>query len=274
MNLSLTEQLSYSTVRIECTYRDGSKGTGTGYFFIFKEQDDGTHVPVIITNKHVIENSLSGQLTFTNANDNNEPINDKYFNVKIDNFESYWKKHPDKSVDICAMPIQPFIAAAMQNKQKPFYVALPKTFIPSDDQVNDLSTMEEIIMIGYPNGIWDKFNNKPIFRKGITATHPALDYDQRKEFMIDAACFPGSSGSPVFLLNENGFRDKKGNVFMGQVRIFLLGTLYAGPQQTISGDIQIVNVPVVQKPIALSAIPINLGLIIKSKRIFELEKLF
>lgn len=32
MDLSTSEALSYSTVRIECEYKDGSKGTGTGFF--------------------------------------------------------------------------------------------------------------------------------------------------------------------------------------------------------------------------------------------------
>jgi len=129
-------------------------------------------------------------------------------------------------------------------------------------------------MVGYPNGIWDNINNKPILRKGITATHPNFDYCGKKEIMIDAACFPGSSGSPVFIFNEGGYRDKSGNMFMGASRIILLGVLYAGPQHTAQGDIQIVNVPTIDRPIAISRIPNNLGLIIKSERILELENLF
>jgi hypothetical protein len=44
----------------------------------------------------------------------------------------------------------------------------------------------------------DSANNLPIVRKSITATHPSIDYRERREFLIDAACFFGSSGSPVF----------------------------------------------------------------------------
>ena len=129
-------------------------------------------------------------------------------------------------------------------------------------------------MIGYPNGIWDSVNNKPIFRKGITATHPKFDYNGKKEFMIDAACFPGSSGSPVFILNEGGYRDKKGNTYLGTTRIMLIGVLYAGPQHTATGEVKIINVPTSQIPVSISSIPNNLGIVIKSFRIKELEKLF
>lgn len=275
MELSLTEKLSYSTVRIECQYTDGSSGTGTGYFFKFKDnKEDNTHIPVVITNKHVIKRSKEGRLIFTKANEQEEPIDTEHFNLYFDNFESFWRKHPDANIDLCAMPIAPFLNEAKSRKEKLFYIPLDMSLIPSRKQLSELTAMEEIVMIGYPNGIWDSVNNKPIFRKGVTATHPALDYNGKKEFMIDAACFPGSSGSPVFMLNEGGYQDKKGNVYMGRSRIFLLGTLYAGPQHTATGEIKIIEVPTSQKPIALSSIPNNLGLIIKSEKIKELETLF
>ncbi len=57
-------------------------------------------------------------------------------------------------------------------------------------------------------------------------------------------------------------------------RLIFLGILYAGPQHNAKGEIEIVDVPVIQKPIAISRIPNNLGLIIKSERLIELEKKF
>jgi hypothetical protein len=275
MNLSASEQLTYSTVRIECEFANGGSGTGTGFFFRFlDDKDTGSHVPVVITNKHVIEGATKGRLIMTKADANNEPLDTQHFQVFFDNFESLWKKHPAADVDLCAMPIAPFLTDAASRNEKLFYIALDKSLIPTDQQLQDFSALEEILMVGYPNGIWDIVNNKPILRRGVTATHPNFDYCGKKEIMIDAACFPGSSGSPVFVFNEGGYRDKRGNMYMGASRIILLGALYAGPQHTAQGDIQIVNVPTGQKPIAISRIPNNLGLVIKSERILELEQLF
>jgi hypothetical protein len=172
------------------------------------------------------------------------------------------------------MPIAPFVNEANKRGDRLFYISLNKSLIPTNEQLADLSALEEILMIGYPNGIWDYVNNKPILRKGVTATHPNFDYCGKKEIMIDAACFPDSSGSPVFIFNEGGYRDKRGNTYMGASRVILLGALYAGPQHTAQGDIQIVNVPTGQRPIAISRIPNNLGLVIKAERIIELEQLF
>ena len=128
-------------------------------------------------------------------------------------------------------------------------------------------------MIGYPNGIWDEINNLPVFRKGITATHPAKNYNGRDEFMIDAACFPGSSGSPVLLYNLGSYARKDGGTVIG-TRIKFLGILYAGPQHTATGEIKIVPVPTQNVPVAVSRIPNNLGNVIKSKKLLDFEEIF
>ncbi|MGV8059676.1 MAG: serine protease [Smithellaceae bacterium] len=272
--MTITEQLAYSTVRIECEMIDGQKSCGSGYFFQFKyDVEKKEYVPVVITNKHVIDNSKKGKLIFTIAN-NNVPIDKEHFEFDVDNFESFWKKHPDPEVDLCAMPIAPFLQAAEVQGKNLFFIPLDFSLVPDETKLATLSGMEEIVMVGYPNGIWDAVNNKPIFRKGVTATHPCTDYNGKKEFMIDAACFPGSSGSPVFILNENGYSDKNGKTYLGAKRILLMGTLFAGPQHIATGEIEIVTVPTAQKPIAISSIPNNLGLVIKSLRIKELETLF
>nr|AAZ91408.1 hypothetical protein [Neisseria meningitidis] len=48
----------------------------------------------------------------------------------------------------------------------------------------------------------------------------------------------------------------------------LMGILYAGPQQTISGEIYITTV---NKPISVSSIPINLGFVIKAEKLLDFK---
>jgi len=274
MNLSMSEQLTYSTVRIECEVKEGGISTGTGFFFRFAEDEiNDTHVPVVITNKHVIRNAIRGKLIITKMNiENGEPIDKEHFTLMFENFENLWREHPDGDVDLCAMPLAPFIMEANKRGEKLFYIPFGKELLPTQEQIDEMTPLEDVVMLGYPNGIWDSVNNMPIFRRGITATSPTIDYNGKKEIMIDIAAFPGSSGSPVLIFNEGSYRDKKGNVYMGKNRVILLGILYAGPQATARGEI--IMTPNLQRPIALSQIPNNLGLIIKSERILELEKLF
>lgn len=269
-----SEKLSYSTIRIECDYKDGSSGTGTGFFFNFLSNlEKNEYIPVIITNKHVINNSIKGRFIFTTADENGEPIDTNHFNIEIDDFETSTRKHPESDVDLCAIPIARILQEADTRGVTLYYSFLDKELIPDQQTEDEMNALEEVLMIGYPNGIWDYVNNKPIFRRGITASHPKLNYCGKKEIIIDVACFPGSSGSPVFIFNEGMYKTKNGRLSAGD-RIILLGVLYAGTQYTAEGQIRVVDVPTSQKPISLSLIPNNLGLIIKSERILELGKLF
>jgi hypothetical protein len=127
-------------------------------------------------------------------------------------------------------------------------------------------------MIGYPNGIWDSANNGSIARRGIIATIPEDDYLGKKQFVIDMACFPGSSGSPVYLANFGSYADRKGNLNMG-TRIKLLGVLYAGPQHTASGEIVLTPVPTQNKPMSFTSMPNNLGYVIKATELDAIESI-
>ena len=62
--MSITDQLIHITVRIECVLKDGSMAYGTGFNFNFCHEEND-FIPAIITNKHVIEDSIEGKFTFT-----------------------------------------------------------------------------------------------------------------------------------------------------------------------------------------------------------------
>ncbi|WP_185956506.1 S1 family peptidase [Changchengzhania lutea] len=273
MQLSITEQLAYSTVRLECLTKTGNVQTGTGFFFKFLEKGD-QHVPVIITNKHVVKNAVKGKFILTKSDKDGNPINTEHFTAEFVNFEQQWKMHPDANVDLCAMALAPVVNYAQQQRVNLFYRVFDKNLLPQKEQQDEFTALEDVLMIGYPNGIWDSVNNQPIFRKGTTATHPNIDYNGKKEFMIDVACFPGSSGSPVLIYNASSYTTKSGGTIMGGTRIILIGVLYAGPQHTATGEIKIVNVPQFNQPLSISRIPNNLGICLKAERILELEKLF
>lgn len=271
-NLSVSEQLMYSTVRIECLDSKGQGSTGTGFFFRFLD-DGNRYIPAIVTNKHVVEGAIHGSFLMTIADENNNPINTEHLPVGFDNFEKRWIFHPDPNVDLCVMPIAPVLNQLESNGKQAFYIGLSKDMIPNFEQLSNLRAIEDITMIGYPIGLWDQVNNLPIIRKGITATHPNINYNGNEEILIDAACFPGSSGSPILLFNENGYTTKDGTTHLGAIRVLLLGVLYAGPQFTATGEIVVTNVPTSNQPIAVSRIPMNLGMVIKAHKLLDFEEM-
>ena len=110
------------------------------------------------------------------------------------------------------------------------------------------------------------------FRRGITATHTANDYNGKQEYMIDAACYPGSSGSPVFPFNVGNYVSKSGRTVIGS-RFYFLGILYAGPQYTNRGEVIVVDIPTKTETITKSNIPANLGYVIKSQKLFDFDEI-
>lgn len=269
--LSVSELLTYATVRIEAHSKDGRTSTGSGFFFKFCESGDH-HFPAVVTNKHVVKGSTRGTFLIHEGDGNGAPHVEANATVDLDNFEARWICHPDPDVDLCILPVGPLVHEADNKGKKLFYISLDGSLVTTDEEASELTAIEDVVMVGYPVGIWDSVNNMPIVRRGITATHPAKDYAGKTQFMIDAACFPGSSGSPVFLYNMGSYALKSGNIVMGG-RLKLLGILYAGPQYNAKGDLLIENVPTGQQVVANSAIPTNLGLVIKSKRLRDFDTL-
>ena len=88
--LTLSEQLLYNTIRIRTVTKDGEESVGSGFLYNIALSDK-KHIPVIITNKHVIRNSMVGyyQLHESNKNDPKLPKGE-HFTVKMDNFETNW----------------------------------------------------------------------------------------------------------------------------------------------------------------------------------------
>lgn len=154
-----------------------------------------------------------------------------------------------------------------------YYIANDESIIPSKEKLQELCALEELVMVGYPIGLWDERNNLPIFRKGYTACHPAIDFNEDGIGLVDMACFPGSSGSPIYIFNEGGYNDKKGNTYLGASRLMLIGYLFAGPKYTATGDINIQTIPTQQKVIANTPIMANLGYYVKSSEILDFKSI-
>jgi hypothetical protein len=271
--LTLVEQLAFTTVRLECTTGAGATSFGTGFFFDCSEVAE-RKMPVIVTNRHVVAGSLSGKFHLSAADKDGSPKSGQIVTFELIDF-SGWVPHPDPDVDLCVLPVGRLFKRLYGEGRRFFWRDLDFSIIPSDEEMAGLWALQDVILVGYPVGLWDSKNNMPIFRKGVAATHPSVDYQGRKEFLVDAACFPGSSGSPVLL-----YRPGLGLVGRGGIKIDgnrpkvkLLGILYAIPVHTVDGNIQVVPLPTQVGQVARSEIPTNLGYVIKAERLKEFSRI-
>lgn len=259
---SISEQMMFNTVRIET-----ESGTGTGFFYNFMV--NGRSYLAIITNKHVVNYNQVERVKL-NLHLQDE-VGEPNSNIKIQ-CTLHWYFHSTK--DLCFAFVGPvFEQVKTDYGRDVFCIANNADILATKEKTQELSAIEELVMVGYPIGLSDERNNYPIFRKGYTASHPAVDFNEDGIGLVDMACFPGSSGSPIYILNEGGYRDKHGNLYVGASRVMLLGILFAGPWYSARGDIVVKTIPTAKQVFESSTgVMINLGYYVKATEINEFQK--
>lgn len=308
IDVNSAEDLMYTTVRITCFDNENPKNAkeksiGTGFIYNFYDKNK-IMSPYLVTNKHVIKKSIRGEMRF-NISANNIDVID-FFDIGVgDNKSPFYKSfinHPfdddknDNYIDLCVLPLRnifnyiendinleeennyinktknnkftPFEYPLKPIKKRVFYRSLSRENLVS---VSYASPVQDILMVGYPIGIWDEKNNLPIFRKGITSSHVNKDFQGKPEVLIDAACFPGSSGSPVFITSKGNF------YFDKHFKPTLLGILYSGPKNGTNGTVEYDEKGnLLREPILTEIcvnVPPHLGFVIQGKVLEDIQKI-
>jgi hypothetical protein len=136
----------------------------------------------------------------------------------------------DPSLDVALIPIGALLNQLDAAKRPAFFRSISPDLIPTSEVLDDLAAVEEVVFIGYPSGLRDEHNSTPLIRRGITATPVWNDFGGDPVFLIDAGVYPGSSGSPVLILNQGAYAARDALVvgsrllFLGMVSQTMLRT--------------------------------------------------
>lgn len=271
----LADKLSYLTMHIR-SMQGSEPVTGTGFFFMFRIKDGrGMRVLALVTNKHVVLGFTGTTLMFTVA-ENGLPT-DKKVEFRTGEGTNLWYPHPDPEVDLCALPIRPIINQCRKQGVELFIAPMDHSLVADDGFLQNVTQLDDVAMIGYPDGIWDVVNNQPIFRKGVFATRPSRAYNGKREFVIDMPVYGGSSGSPVLIASDGPWVDRLNNSLRTSAPTKLVGIVYKTFVHNDLGKLISVPIPAVatdQNNAAMVRVPNNLGLVISASRLLEMEDMF
>lgn len=254
------EQILFSTVRITTSSAAGS-GLGTGFLYTQPMPAGGDGL-VLVTNKHVVDGADTATLHFIAQAPDGAPSlgHEVTFTVPASEFIG----HPDPDIDISALPVAGLLAQLASAGTPAFLKYVSSELVATSSSLEAFEPIEPVILIGYPDGLYDTASLLPIARRGHSATPLAVDYEGKPTFLIDASVFPGSSGSPVFLWSSPSMPNKHGTITLGSGGTLLfLGVVAAVYQR---------EVPVLTSGGASPFVhdAIDIGIVYKASTVFDL----
>lgn len=268
MKLTTAERLVHAVHQI-IVLDENKHPVGTGTGFLATLCDDGVeYIPVLVTNRHVLEAGPYIIVPFTESDEDGSPLIGHTVNITLSTASSIF--HPNLDVDLAIIPIQRYFDLAKASGHKPFVVLLPSKLIPSKSTWESFDAIESITTPGYPKGLRDGVNNFPIVRQGITATPPRYDFMGDPCFLVDMPCFEGCSGSPVFIYNEGTYTDARTRSISIGSRLYLLGILYATSKSKVIGKLDVIPATdTEQAPVV--PLYLNIGYAVKSSALLDFE---
>ena len=222
MNLKdISTQLLFTTAPL---WAEIAGKTSSATAFFYNAPVPGTtdqSIPLLVTNRHAIAGANRVVVEFIERK-GDQPDTEHRLLVDID--PALLLRFSDASLDLAVAPIGGLLNEREVAGKPLFFRSIDPSLVPSEKAISELSALEEIVFIGYPSGLRDAKNSNPLIRRGITATPVWNHFQGHPAFLIDAGVFPGSSGSPVFILNQGAYATGDG-LTVGN-RILFLGVVY------------------------------------------------
>ena len=192
MAMDMSVDLIGATVELEQPLGSGLRTVGTG-FLVSDPGPDGTPRVILVTANHVFEKMKGDKATI---------------GFRVEQPDGSWRYAPERIAirqggkelwahhavrDVAAIRI---IAPAAFAK-----AAIPLAWLAGDDAMTRyaLAPGDEMMTLGFPQGLSANSAGFPILRAGKVASYPLGPSTAFPTFLLDFHVFPGNSGGPVFL---------------------------------------------------------------------------
>ena len=193
------EVMKYLTVHMQGFKRTGEenvlqKVTATGFFAFLNINGVGTDV--IFTAKHFAQ-KISRVVFRLHYKDNGNLIT-----VPI-SAEVQWHFSEDADLAYCEFkPIEERFRKI--TGRRVYAAALTQKDILTEKQLKEIGILDEVVMVGYPEGEASTHHKFPLFSKGYVASRPK-DTIEDGEGFVNISGMGGFSGAPIFL-NTTGLK--------------------------------------------------------------------
>jgi S1-C subfamily serine protease len=192
MPWDLPQTMISATVEVEAPLPDGQHTIGTG-FLINDPTPDGQPRTVLVTANHVFDR-MPGPVAHIGYRVQNPDGSWRYDPQPItirDGKTELWRHDPTHDVAVIAVKAPDAFAKA----------AIPIAWLAGDAAdfgKFDVGPGDEMMVLGYPQGLSANSAGFPILRSGRVAS-PIEAGTINPTFLLDFRVFPGNSGGPVFM---------------------------------------------------------------------------
>jgi hypothetical protein len=191
MALDLANAMMQATVQVEQKLPDGRHIIGTG-FLINDPSPDGAPRTVLVTARHVFERMPGDAVNIgyrLQQKDGGWRYGPQAVSIRTAGHDLF-VHHPDRDVVAIAVKAPPEFAKA----------AIPLGWLAGSDTFSkyDIGPGDEMMVLGYPQGLSADTAGFPILRSGRVAS-PVEPSTISPTFLLDFRVFPGNSGGPVFI---------------------------------------------------------------------------
>jgi len=194
MAVDMSVDLILATVQVEQPVGDGTRTVATG-FLISDPTPGGAPRVVLVTADHVFEHMPGDKATIgyrVRDADGSWRYAPQKLTIRKDG-KALWAHHANR--DVAAIVISAPAAFAR--------AAIPLNWLASDDTFEkyQLGPGDEMMILGFPQGLSANSAGFPILRAGRVASYPLGPSAAFPTFLLDYQVFPGNSGGPVYINN-------------------------------------------------------------------------
>lgn len=217
--------LFFSTVRLTGTSDEDEQFYTEGTGFLYEaSRTPGASLPVLVTARHVIEGATTIEASILRRASPDTPALGSVEPLTMQGGAAQFATHPDPRIDIAVAPMALALGLLHAVDRGAFVIPFGLGQYPTARDLEEIDAIEDITFVGYPDGQYDRANQTPVARRGVTATPVQWDWGGAPQFLVDAAVFPGSSGSPVVIVRPAAYSTRNG-LQVSQPRVIFLGVL-------------------------------------------------